>query len=176
MKIIVLLLCQLFLSSCSTTSAISAFLEIDHNKSDKVIIFDEKIDPIVTISILQGRNFHQKQLPSTKYYTWQEIEQLKSQHSKQQMQVWEVKDFLPSKVKVISMPSSPLSSQYGRNSSDSVYYKFSEPILSENKKTVSFYVAKEKRFGATLLSEVVVMQKINGVWQIVERLESLDLN
>lgn len=175
MRTIAIFIYVLLLSSCSTNSAITTFLEIDHVKVDEVIIFEKKIDPAIPLLILQGQNFNKKQMSNTKFYSWEDIEQLKNDNSIRQIENWQVKDFFPLKVKLIAVPENSIRSQYGRNSTDTVYYKFSETLSLKNKKTQSFYVSKSKRFGAIMLSEVIIMQKIKGKWQIVERLESLEL-
>ena len=175
MKNYLLIIFSLVLFSCKTNTPIVQYVKSYENK-DTLLILNDKIPSKILITNLKYKlnkdSINNIKSPLKEHYSSIIFNNKNLDNNIK----WEKSDF--NELKYVILIESNNSFQEINDlikKNQRLFYSFSKPYYSKDKSIVSFYVSKSTGW-SNLFFGLITMRKNKNKWEIIETLESTELN
>lgn len=180
MKKNVFIIFILLLTSCTINKPILVYTndEIKNKNPDIVYVFKNKIASNYVINNLSKLN-SDTTFTRSKFYTYNDFKNFKTKYKNDTLiEFWNNKDFKNIKCKFISNSLTDFKNLLSKKNLKikTLFLSFSKPLYIENDTKILFYVSKSSSFGSVEFSKIIIMEKINKKWILIDEMETKELH
>jgi len=165
------------LLSCNSNKLIISYLKNNKYDNSKIFVFENKVKPKNAINVL-NKQFEKNGMSRSRMVSDEELLELKKRYINDTiMSNWSSIDFKGLEVELIDKDFITLIKKRPEISKTKVtFFSFSKPLYINKRKMILYISETEKIGNVSVFSGVYVFEFIDKKWEIIDKLESLELN